>query len=171
MPPSKKPPAKASAVTVAAPVYHLSWEELHRDTRALARRLLNSGERWKGLIAIARGGLVPAAILARELDLRLVETLCIASYAHDQQRKPQLLKNAEGDGEGFLLIDDLVDSGVTARMARELLPKASLAAIYAKPAGKGAAHFWQREFAQDTWIHFPWDIDYRYAEPIVNELC
>lgn len=158
-------PADHSAPTP----YCLTWDELHRDTRALARRLLNSGRRWQGLIAIARGGLVPAAILARELEIRLVDTVCIASYAHDQQVAPQTLKSVDGDGDGFLLVDDLVDSGVTARLARELLPRATLATVYAKPNGKSAADYWQREFAQDVWIHFPWDIDYRYAEPIAKK--
>lgn len=160
MPPSNQRPA--------AP-YCLTWDELHRDTRALAQRLLESGTQWLGLIAIARGGLVPAAILARELDLRLIDTLCIASYAHDRQDIPQILKTtAIGDGSGFLLVDDLVDSGITARLARELLPRATLATVYAKPNGKDAADYWQREFAQDVWIHFPWDIDYRYAEPLAK---
>ena len=159
MPPQNKRPA--------AP-YCLTWDELHRDTRALAQRLLASGAQWLGLIAIARGGLVPATILARELDLRWVDTLCIASYAHDKQNAPQILKAVAGDGSGFLLVDDLVDTGVTARVARKLLPRAALATVYAKPAGKDSADFWQREFPQDTWIHFPWDIEYCYAPPLAN---
>lgn len=157
-------PASNTATT-----YCLTWDELHRDTRALARRLLDSGNQWRGIVAIARGGLVPAAILARELDIRLVETLCIASYAHDQQCTPEILSSIEGTGEGFLLVDDLVDSGVTARIARELLPQATLATVYAKPLGQNAADYWQREFAQSTWIHFPWDSDYHYAEPMAKQ--
>jgi xanthine phosphoribosyltransferase len=156
------------ASNTSAP-YCLTWDELHRDTRALARRLLASGTQWRGIVAIARGGLVPAAILARELDIRLVETLCIASYAHDKQCTPEILSSIEGTGEGFLLVDDLVDSGVTARIARELLPQATLATVYAKPLGKTAAHYWQREFTQTTWIHFPWDIDYHYSEPLAKQ--
>jgi xanthine phosphoribosyltransferase len=148
--------------------YCLSWDELHRDTRALARQLIDSGRQWQGIIGIARGGLVPAAILARELDIRLMDTLCIASYAHDRQGEPQILKAASGDGDGFLLVDDLVDSGVTARIARELLPRAALATVYAKPNGKSAADYWQREFAQDRWIHFPWDIHYQYVAPLIT---
>jgi xanthine phosphoribosyltransferase len=111
---------------------------------------------------------VPAAILGRELDLRLIDSLCIASYQHNRQGAAQVLKKIEGDGEGFLLVDDLVDTGVTARLALELLPRATFAAIYAKPKGKALAQYWQREFTQDTWIHFPWDLEHRYAEPMVK---
>lgn len=148
------------------PIYCLSWEELHRDTRALAQRLL--GRPWRGVVGIARGGLVPAAILARELDVRLVDSLCIASYDHTTQGEPQILKGVEGDGEGLLLVDDLVDTGVTAGIARELLPKATFVALYAKPRGMALAELWQREFPQETWIHFPWDIDFAYAEPLAR---
>lgn len=152
-------------------VYHLPWNEFHRDTRALTRRLLASGKSWRGIVGIARGGLIPAAIIAREMDIRLVDTLCIASYDHDRQGAPQILKTADGDGSGLLLIDDLVDTGVTAAVARELLPRATMAAVYAKPAGMASAEYWQREFDQDVWIHFPWDCEYRdgdhhYTEPL-----
>lgn len=151
--------------------YHLTWDEFHRDTRLLAQRLLESGKTWRGIIGIARGGLIPAAILAREMNIRLVDTLCIASYDHNKQGDVQILKTVAGDGSDFLLVDDLVDTGVTANIARELLPRATMAAVYAKPAGMPTAAYWQREFSQDTWIHFPWDCEHTdnqfiYAEPL-----
>lgn len=151
---------------MTANLYHLSWDELHRDTRALAHRLL--GKPWRGVIGIARGGLVPATILARELDIRLVDSLCIASYDHTRQGEATVLKGIDGDGEGFLLVDDLVDTGTTARIAREMLPKAVFVAIYAKPSGKPMADHIAREFPQNTWIHFPWDVDLHYAEPLAS---
>ena len=155
-------------------IYHLTWDEFHRDARALAQRLLASEKPWKGIIGIARGGLIPAAIIARELNIRLVDTLCIASYNHDKQGDVQILKTVAGtvgDGKDFLLIDDLVDTGATASFARQLLPNATMAAVYAKPAGMPSTRYWQREFSQDTWIHFPWDCEhqddtYGYAEPL-----
>lgn len=147
-------------------VYYLTWDELHRDTRALAQRLAD--QPWRGVIGIARGGLVPAAILGRELNLRLIDTLCLASYDHDRQGSIEILKKIEGDGEGFLLVDDLVDTGHTAQLARELLPHATFVAVYAKPKGRALAQYWQREFSQDIWLHFPWDIEYRYAEPMIG---
>ncbi|MBC8443774.1 MAG: xanthine phosphoribosyltransferase, partial [Deltaproteobacteria bacterium] len=59
--------------------YPISWDQLHRDSRALAWRLLEIGP-FMGIVAITRGGLVPAAIIARELDVRLVDTVCVSSY-------------------------------------------------------------------------------------------
>lgn len=146
-------------------VYYLSWDELHRDTRTLARRLL--GDSWRGVISIARGGLVPGAILARELNLRVVDTLCIASYDHDTQGDLDVLKAVEGNGEGYLMVDDLVDTGRTARAAKDLLPEATFVTVYAKPAAADLAEHFVREFPQDVWIHFPWDVDFRYSEPLI----
>jgi adenine/guanine phosphoribosyltransferase-like PRPP-binding protein len=138
--------------------FPLSWEQIDRDSRALAWRLAGLGP-FRGIIAVTRGGLVPAAIVARELDIRLVDTLCIASY-EDRAQQPgavQVLKSVSGDGEGFLIVDDLVDTGETARAVRERLPKAHFATVYAKPAGRPLVDTFVTEVSQDTWIVFPWE--------------
>lgn len=152
--------------------FPVSWEELHRNSRALSWRLLEMGP-WKGIIAITRGGLVPAAILARELDIRLIDTVCISSYSSTDdgdkaQGELQLLKAAAGDGEGMLLVDDLVDTGKTAKYVRELLPKAHFATVYAKPSGKPLVDTFVTEVSQDTWIRFPWDMEYSFSTPLAD---
>ncbi len=150
----------------------VSWPELHRDARFLSQQLHDRGA-WKGIIAITRGGLVPAALVARELEIRLIDTICVSSYgagagggAAQQQSGLQLLKGVTGDGDGFLLIDDLVDTGKTAQYVRQLLPKAYFATLYAKPAGRPFVDVCVKEFKQDKWIFFPWDIDYQFVKPI-----
>jgi len=154
--------------------YPISWEELHRNARALAWRLLEQGP-WKGIIAITRGGLVPAAIIARELDIRLIDTICISSYGQleegveaSKQGELKLLKGFDGDGDGFLLIDDLVDTGRTAAAVRAMVPKATFATVYAKPAGKPTVDLYITEVSQDTWIRFPWDMAQSFATPIAD---
>lgn len=150
----------------------ISWPELHRDARHLCEILHGMGP-WRGIIAITRGGLVPAALVARELDIRLIDTICITSYgtsssieAEQQRGSLQVLKMIEGDGEGFLLIDDLVDTGKTAAYVRKMLPKAYFATLYAKPAGRAVVDTYVKEFKQQKWIFFPWDIDYQFSVPI-----
>ena len=147
--------------------FPVTWDELHRHARALAWRLLELGP-WHGVIAITRGGLVPAAIVARELDIRLVDTVCIASYQERSQGQVEVLKAISGDGAGQLIIDDLVDTGETARKVREMLPKAHFATVYAKPAGRPMVDTYVTEVSQDTWILFPWDIEPQFAPPIVG---
>lgn len=147
----------------------ISWPELHRDTRLLCHQLLDKGP-FKGIIAIARGGLVPAAVIARELDIHLVETICISSYQWQEQTSShKVLKTVEGRGEGWLIIDDLVDTGGTARLVREMLPEAHFATVYAKPAGRPLVDTFITEVSQDTWILFPWDSEVQYVVPLVNQ--
>jgi xanthine phosphoribosyltransferase len=148
--------------------YPISWEQLHRDAKALAWRLLEY-DFFNGIVAITRGGLVPAAIVARELDIRLVDTVCIASYSwQDQQGDMEVLKSIDGKGDGWLIIDDLVDTGRTAKTVREMLPEAHFATVYAKPAGRPLVDTYITEVSQDTWILFPWDSEIRFVEPIAD---
>jgi xanthine phosphoribosyltransferase len=149
--------------------YPISWEQLHRDSRALAWRLLDI-HYFKGLIAITRGGLVPAAVIARELSIHLVETICISSYDwQDKKGEAEILKGVDGDGEGWLLIDDLVDTGRTAKLVKEMVPKAHFATIYAKPAGRPLVDTFVTEVSQDTWILFPWDAESTFVQPMAGQ--
>jgi xanthine phosphoribosyltransferase len=155
--------------------FPVSWDQFHRDAKALAWRLADKGP-FDAIVCITRGGLVPAAIVARELDLRLVETVCVATYEHQNQGDLKVLKGVaasvqgigNGRGKGVLLIDDLTDTGKTARVVRDMLPDAHFATVYAKPAGAPLCHTFVTEVSQDTWIHFPWDLDLQYAAPIRN---
>ena len=92
--------------------FPVSWEQLHRDAKALAWRLADMGP-WQSVVAITRGGLVPSAIIARELEIRMIDTVCVSSYEHQSQGGVDIIKGIEGSGEGVLLIDDLVDTAGT----------------------------------------------------------
>jgi xanthine phosphoribosyltransferase len=120
------------------------------------------------IAAITRGGMVPAAIVARELDMRLIDTVCVSSYDHQTQGAVQVLKAPAGDGTGLLIVDDLVDTGSTLREVRKLLPKAHYATVYAKPEGRPLVDTYITEVSQDTWIHFPWDTEPQYVAPIAG---
>jgi xanthine phosphoribosyltransferase len=137
--------------------FPVSWEELHRDTRALAWRLAELPA-FNAIVAIARGGLVPGAIVARELGVRLVDTVCISSYNDRIQGEANILKAVKGRGDGVLVIDDLADTGVTARLVRKMLPNSHIATVYAKPAGRPEVDTFVTLVSQDTWIVFPWDV-------------
>ncbi|NFV79503.1 xanthine phosphoribosyltransferase [Magnetospirillum aberrantis] len=134
----------------------LSWEDVHRDTRILAGMLAELPA-FCGIVAVTRGGLVPAAILSRELDIHLVETVCVSTYDDRDIRDPQVLKTLAGDGAGWLVVDDLVDTGATLQVLRGMLPKAHFATVYAKPKGQPLVDTFATVFAQSTWVAFPWE--------------
>ena len=148
--------------------FPVSWDEFHRDARALAWRLAGAGPF--------------SAIVARELNLRLIETVCVESYGAESASKGpenrqgdlRVLKSVAdsvaglggGQGDRVLIVDDLVDTGKTAKVVREMLPQAHFATVYAKPMGRPMVDTFITEVSQDTWIHFPWDTALSYAPPI-----
>ena len=151
--------------------FPVSWDQFHRDARALAWRLSAAGP-FSAVVAVTRGGLVPAAVVAREIGIRVIETVCVASYEYDKQGEIQVLKSiasgiaGKDGGKGVLIVDDLVDTGATARVVREMLPKAHFATVYAKPAGRPLVDTFITEVSQDTWIYLPWDMHLTFAPPI-----
>ena len=154
--------------------FPVSWDQFHRDARALAWRLAASEKKWQAMVVITRGGLVPAAIICRELGIRMIETVCIASY-HDytEQGELKVLKEItpallDNEGEGVLIIDDLTDTGKTAAIVRAMMPKAHFATVYAKPKGRPLVDTFVTEVSQDTWIYFPWDLGFTYQAPIAE---
>jgi xanthine phosphoribosyltransferase len=152
--------------------FHVSWDQLHRDARALAWRLDGHGPEnggWKAVVAITRGGMAPAMIVARELDIRVIDTISVKSYDHQHQSETKVLKYPDastmGDGTGILIVDDLVDTGKTLEVVRELYPAAHFATVYAKPAGRNQVDTFVTGVSQDTWIFFPWDMALQYVQP------
>jgi xanthine phosphoribosyltransferase len=153
--------------------FPVSWDEFHRDARALAWRLAGAGP-FEAIVCVTRGGLVPAAIVARELGIRLIETVCVASYSHVTQGELKVLKDVAasivalggGEGKGVLIVDDLVDTGKTAKVVRGLIPKAHFATVFAKPMGRPMVDTYITEVSQDTWIYFPWDTGLAFQPPI-----
>jgi xanthine phosphoribosyltransferase len=140
----------------------------------MAWRLAEKGP-FEAIVCITRGGLVPAAIVARELEIKLIESVCVASY-HDYKNQgdltvlkdiaPSVRAIGDGQGKGVLVVDDLTDTGKTAKVVRAMLPNAHFATVYAKPMGVPTVDTFITEVSQDTWIYFPWDMGLSFQEPI-----
>jgi xanthine phosphoribosyltransferase len=153
-------------------LFPVSWDQFHRDSRALAWRLAEAGP-FDAIVCITRGGLVAAAIVARELDIRLIETVCITSYQGPRgktQGELTVLKTVadavRAHTSRILIVDDLVDTGKTAKLVRDLVPGAHFATVYAKPMGRPMVDTFVTEVSQDTWIYFPWDTGLAFQPPI-----
>jgi len=139
----------------------ISWSQFNEDTVSLSKKLIN--QNWKGIVAITRGGLVPANILAYELDIKLIDTICISSYDDQDQKNANIIKKPESadikDGSGWLVVDDLIDTGKTAEIIRAHYPKATFVTTYAKTHGKAFVDHYSIETTSNQWILLPWDED------------
>ncbi|XBC39948.1 MAG: xanthine phosphoribosyltransferase [Buchnera aphidicola (Chaetogeoica yunlongensis)] len=149
--------------------YIVTWDMLQIYARQLAHKLLPV-KQWKGIIAVSRGGLIPSALLARELNIRLVDTICVSSYDHNCLRDLKILKHATGNSSQVIIVDDLVDTGGTGKIIRNLYPKAKFVTIFAKPLGKFLVDEYIIDIPQTVWIEQPWDMGMKYQSPLVSDL-
>lgn len=136
---------------------YISWEQFHKDTKSLCEKLKSKDV--KGILAVARGGLVPAAIISSEIGCRLIDTISVASYNNQSQHDLTCLKPATlpDRGSGYLIVDDLVDTGITAKYVKGWFSEALFVSVYAKPSGLPHADLYGKEYPQDRWLVFPWE--------------
>ncbi len=141
--------------------YYISWQDFHRDVKNLADKIRVSGN-YSQIIAVSRGGLLPAGILAYELDIRKTQTINMSSYDHNYERRRdediELECHIDVVDEHTLIVDDLADTGRTFQILRKKFPQAHFACVYAKPQGGADAGIFARALPEQ-WIVFPWDVE------------
>lgn len=139
----------------------ISWEVFHTKARDLGLRLKNMND-WKGIIAVTRGGMIPACLVAQEMGVKHMETISIESYSHQNQTSDPIVHykpTLEDGGKDWLIIDDLSDTGNTFALIRKMFPKAHYACVYVKPDGEKQADTYIEKVEQETWIYFPWELE------------
>jgi len=159
-------PASAGSrpVTLRQPV---SWAEVEALCREAAAKL--DGTQFDAVLGVARGGLVPTALIAQELDIRNVLVAAVAGYLGDR-REPDLLflefpAAAAVRGRRILVVDDIWDTGRTVQAVRERLTRegaeVTVVVLHYKPARSAfrdlQPDYWCRE--TDAWILYPWERD------------
>ena len=137
----------------------ISFETYANDAIKLADMIKKTGRTFKSIIVITRGGLFPATILSAQLNIKKIDTFCLASYANKVGGEIQELKKPVIDLKDALFVDDLSDSGNTARYVKHVYPDAFFACVYVKEHGKDYPDLYVKEFPQDTWLVQPWEID------------
>ncbi len=138
----------------------IKWDEFHQDVKDLCVKIKASGE-YNKVVAVARGGLVTAGIIAYELGIRNCSVVNIATYVGSEHLKLDEIDHPELVGkvdEHTLVIDDLSDSGQTIKVMRRAFPKGKFVTVYAKPVGKSEVDIYARDL-DDKWVVFPWDAD------------
>lgn len=152
----------------APQVLSLSWLDVLNATRDLINKL--PPRRYHYLVAITRGGLIPAGLLAQALNIPLVDTIAVQSRAPDGSPTPPriLLGPRLGTlGPDALVIDDIVDSGATFRLLQSYHPNATYAALYGR-GSRSRALIGCTIYGKE-WLHFPWEPAPFF--PMVNPLA
>jgi xanthine phosphoribosyltransferase len=136
----------------------ISWERFHKDCEHLSAMLRDVAPKFEKIVTIARGGLIPSGIVASILNIRLIDVICMESYSEDYKRGELIIRKKSsfaGDGSDLLIIDDIVDTGSTIAKAKELYPKAFIAAPYVKAKGRAMANVFVEEI--NKWVVLPWE--------------
>lgn len=149
----------------------LTWSDFGLASRDLATQIVADGFVTDIVVAVARGGLLPAGALAYALGTKAAGTLNVEFYTDLEETLPApvvlepLLDTSALAGKNLLVVDDVADSGRTLALVMELLREHAAdvrsAVLYTKPRTIIRPDYSWRE--TDLWITFPWS-----AEPPVS---
>lgn len=142
----------------------LTWDGFGEATRELARRIVESGFDPEVVVAIARGGLLPAGAIAYGLGAKNCGAINVEFYTgigtvlDTPEVLPPELDMAYLVGRRVLLVDDVADSGRTLALAAHLLvdigAEVRSVTIYTKPSTIIQPDYAWKD--TDLWIDFPW---------------
>jgi len=139
---------------------YLTWGEFHIDTIELAKKL--TYKKWDSIIAVTRGGLIPASIIARELSIFSIDTICPKLVGNGFK----ILKNSEFDSPDSLIVDEFVSTGKLFRKVKEYLPNSVFVSVYVTEKSKDFVEIYSKEIKNRD-IFFPWDTKLAWSQPIL----
>ena len=152
----------------------LTWQGFGDASRALTQSIVDSGWMPELIVAIARGGLLPAGAISYAIGVKAMGTMNVEFYTGvgqaltEPQLLPPLMDVSAMDGKRVLVVDDVADSGSTLKMVMDMInahglsldghttvkAEARSAVIYKKPRSVIEPDYMWRE--TDKWINFPW---------------
>lgn len=147
-------------------VRFVSWPEAIEMSEALGRRILESGFKPEVILAISRGGLVPARIISDVLDVDNIVTVAVKYWAVAERRaeRPILYHGVEPSvigGRKVLVVDEVADTGATLKLIADLLnvmgvAEAKTAVLHVKSTSGFTPDFYAERVAEWVWISYPW---------------
>ena len=138
----------------------LSWTDIESLSAAIAGDLVRQHgpiDPDTVLVGVARGGLIPATLVAHKLGLRRIVSLGLMSYEDGAEAHQGAMK-AYGPtlDDAAIVIDDIIDSGRTLEAVRQRYPKAVVAALVDKTEGASGV-ISGRQTPMGEWVEFPWE--------------
>jgi len=134
----------------------ISWPQFEADIKFLAKKLRDKG--FTKILAVTKGGLVPAYYIAKILGISNIDTICIESYEGREKKGIKIIKMPYGAYEEVLVVDDLIDSGSTLKEVKKHFKNAKISVLYEKKSSpKDLVDYSARKFSSDWWVKFPWE--------------
>ncbi|NIP72721.1 MAG: phosphoribosyltransferase [Gammaproteobacteria bacterium] len=152
-------------MAMRVPCEVVSWNRVHRLTRRLAWRIRDGGRRPEVIVAIARGGYVPARILCDYLYVTELTSIRIVHYTAGTHREKQarLAEPLSVDvrDRAVLIVDDVSDTGDTLRLSRDHVcqfePRdVRIGVLHHKTVSAVAPDYFAARMTEWRWVVYPW---------------
>ncbi len=141
-----------------------SWEEIQQSCLGIADKIKTDKFKPNIIVGVARGGWIPARLIADLLGVANITSLGISFYSDiaTTEKKPKIIQPIATTVEGkvILIVDDVADTGHSLKVGKDhvagLLPRRlKIATIYKKPWSIITPDYYTKE--SDAWIIFPWE--------------
>jgi hypoxanthine phosphoribosyltransferase len=142
-----------------------TWNQIYEMLLCQAQKIKTQNYKPDLIVAIARGGVVPARILSDLLEIPSLSFIQIEFYTNINQtlQEPTLKQTLTTNvtGQKILLIDDISDTGKSLKLAKTHLQhqgaiEIKTATLYEKPKSVTTPDFYEKQTID--WVVFPWDI-------------
>ncbi len=151
---------------------YISWKDMQQ---AVENAIKNIDHPIKGIIAVTRGGLVPAGFIAQQMEIKNIKVACLESYADDSNTQGEVrsllpLPDAEELHE-YIFVDDIVDSGKTIKYLKQKYPTIKHLVLFAKPRSVSLLDYHGRLLTPEEckkWLVFPWYSEFLQSETYKN---
>ena len=137
---------------------NISFAEIKDACKIIADKIKSENHEKITIVAVARGGLIPATMTAHMLGIKDIRFIRLSSYADDHQRSELIDTTCDEipNTETTHIIDDICDSGETILYLRKKYPLAKLYTVINKnPTIK--PDFAPITEPEGLWITFPWE--------------
>jgi xanthine phosphoribosyltransferase len=140
-------------ISDSAKNYEVSWREIDKLVNTLAEQVKGKG--YDRIIGVARGGCVPAVMLSNRLDISYEQIVWQTRDGKNQE--VQKLREMRDAGGKTLIVDDLIDSGLTVTQLKSIAPHFDVAVLYAKTDTKLVDYVAKPMYDDARWLAFPWE--------------
>jgi hypoxanthine phosphoribosyltransferase len=143
----------------------ISWHEVHRLCRRLSILIHQSGFIPDTVVAIGRGGYIPARLVCDYLDIMALTSIKIEHYLSGSEKQREAIIRyplcIDITNLNVLIIDDVNDSGATLQLAvehiRSFHPKeVRTAVMHDKQVTRYPVDYFARRIIKWRWIIYPW---------------
>lgn len=136
-----------------SPNEHCTWHEIELLVEKISHTIQGTGKKYDAILAITNGGIIPAKLVARELEINHIQFIPIRNKQLHMEEMPQLDKSIK-----YLIVDDIYDTGNTFTKVYDIVREfdfefAFLMTRYKDNNAKLAA----KVLNHKKWIVFPWE--------------